>query len=215
MFIFLHFGHHMFEVNMKNVDFKNSKTMENVARSFASECMEGAKYQFMAQQCLTENLNYLQMVFKTLAKHEMSHAKVFWDILHKNFGDKVIKNIDMSFGYPFDTEVMGQNFAVASENERYLSDNIYPTFAKIAKEEGFADIAHTFTLVSTVENCHSLLLEQIYQKFKGNKFYKSAESIKWKCDKCGFEHNGKQPPNPCPLCGFDKGYCEIPFDMGN
>ena len=197
------------------VKFEESKTLVNLARSFASECMEGAKYQFMATECLTEQLEYLQTVFKTLAKHEMSHAKVFWDLIHQNMNGKIIKNIELAFGYPFDCDVLGQNFDCASKNERYLSDNIYPTFAKIAKEEGFSDIAHTFELVATVENCHSLLLEQIYTKYKGNKLYKSTESIKWKCNKCGFEHNGKQPPNPCPLCGYDKGYCEIPFDMGN
>ena len=207
-------GKNINEVNMKSINFENSKTMQNVARSFASECMEGAKYQFMAQQCLTEELDYLQTVFKTLAKHEMSHAKVFWTILHQNMENKVIKNIELNFGYPFDLDKIPQDFEIASENERYLSDNIYPTFAKVAKQEGFTDIAHTFNLVATVENCHSLLLDQIYQKYKSNKLYKSTDSIKWKCNQCGFEHNGKQPPSPCPLCGYEKGYYEIPFDMG-
>lgn len=202
------------EIFMKQKKFEESKTMLNVARSFASECMEGAKYQFLAEQCKNEKLDYLQTVFKTLAKHEMSHAKVFWDILHQNYGDGIIKNIDLAFGYPFDCTDTCQLIACHKDAERYLSDNIYPQFAKIAKDEGFADIEHTFKLVATVENCHSLLLEQIYQKYKGNKLYKSPTSIKWKCNQCGFEHNGKQPLSPCPLCGYEKGYAEIPFDMG-
>src|SRR5574344_676464 len=188
--------------------------MEIVARSFASECMEGAKYQFLAQKCLDEKLAYLQTIFKTLAKLEMSHAKVFWDILHKNYNGDKIQTIDLSFGYPFDCESLPESFECHKDNEEYLSKNIYPEFAKIAKDEGYSEIEHTFKLVATVENCHSLLLAQIYEKYKDNKLYKTTESQKWKCNQCGFEHDGKQPLSPCPLCGYEKGYAEIPFDMG-
>ncbi|MBO7508583.1 MAG: hypothetical protein J6T39_02960, partial [Clostridia bacterium] len=66
---------------MKQINFYESETMKNLAKSFASECMEGAKYQFIAQQCVQKKLNFLQMTFKTLAKHEMSHAKIFWELL--------------------------------------------------------------------------------------------------------------------------------------
>ena len=74
------------------VEFNKSETLKNLARSFASECMEGAKYQFIAQQCVAQKLNYLQMVFKTLAKHEMSHAKVFWQLIHQNYNGDIIEN---------------------------------------------------------------------------------------------------------------------------
>ena len=45
----------------EKVEFNESETLKNLARSFASECMEGAKYQFIAQQCLDQKLNFLQM----------------------------------------------------------------------------------------------------------------------------------------------------------
>lgn len=198
----------------QKVNFNESKTLTNLARSFASECMEGAKYQFMAQQCVTEKLNYLQMVFKTLAKHEMSHAKVFWELIHQNYQGDIIQNIDMSFGYPFDCTDLVQASKCHSQSEKYLSDNIYPTFAKIAKEEGYPEIEHKFKLIATVENCHSALLEQIHQKLTSNKLYKSQKSEKWKCNQCGFEHTAKQPPTICPLCEYEQGYYEIKFDMG-
>lgn len=198
----------------EKVSFNESKTLINLARSFASETMEGAKYQFLGQQCVAEKLNYLQSVLKTLAKHEMSHAKVFWDLIHEYYEGDIIKNIDMNFGYPFDCQNLCESFNCHSENEAYLSDNIYPTFAKVAKEEGYPEIEKAFKLVATVENCHSELLKQMYEKYKGNKLYKSPNPIKWKCDQCGFEHTGKQPLSPCPLCKYEKGYVQIPFDMG-
>ena len=198
---------------MKQVNFCESETMKNLARSFASECMEGAKYQFIAQQCVQKKLNYLQMVFKTLAKHEMSHAKVFWELLHDNY-DGIIENINLSFGYPFDCTDLVQSIDCHSKSEAKLSENIYPAFAETAEREGFPEIAHKFELVATVENCHSELLKQIYNKLTTNTLYKSKESMKWKCNQCGFEHTAKTPPSPCPLCGYEKGYYEIPFDMG-
>lgn len=198
----------------QKVEFNESKTLTNLARSFASETMEGAKYQFLAQKCMNEEMYYLQSVFKTLAKHEMSHAKVFWDLIHQNYNGEIIQNIDMNFGYPFDCDDLCQSFNCTKENESYLSTNIYPHFAKVAKDEGYPEIEHIFKLVATVENCHSQLLQQIYDKYKNKKLYKSATSEKWKCDKCGFEHTAKQPLDPCPLCGSPKGSWEIKFDMG-
>ena len=199
---------------MKQKNFNQSETLKNLARSFASECMEGAKYQFVAQKCVTQKLNYLQTVFKTLAKHEMSHAKIFWELIHTHYDGDIIENIDLNFGYPFDCDDLTQSIDCHRQSEAYLSESIYPTFAKTAKAEGYPDIAHKFELVATVENCHSHLLTQIYQKLKSNKLYKSAKSIKWKCSQCGFEHTSKQPPAPCPLCEYEEGYYEVPFNMG-
>jgi len=198
---------------MEKVNFLESKTLQNLARSFASECMEGAKYQFLSQMCVQEKYNFLESTLKTLAKHEMSHAKVFWDIIVLSSPDKVIENIDFSMGYPFQQSEFEKNFEFDSENEKELSTQIYPNFAKIAKDEGFKDIGHTFELVATVENCHSMLLEQIVDKLKNNKVYKNSTQIKWKCSECGFEHTSKDAFKVCPLCKKEQGYVEIPFKM--
>ena len=196
------------------VNFNESETFKNLARSFASECMEGAKYQFLAQECVAQDLKYLESVFKTLAKHEMSHAKVFWELMHTNYEGDIIENVNMSFGYPFDCCDFVESINCRREEEQDLSTNIYPEFAKVAKAEGFPEIEHKFKLIATVENCHSMLLEQIKEKMETKKLYKSPQSIKWKCSQCGFEHTAKQPPSPCPLCEYEEGYYEIPFEMG-
>ena len=198
----------------QKTDFNTSETLKNLARSFASECMEGAKYQFIAQQSVTKGLNYLESVFKTLAKHEMSHAKVFWQLMHDNYDGEIVENVNMNFGYPFDCTDYVQSINCRKTEEQSLSTNIYPEFAKIAKKEGYPEIAHKFELIATVENCHNMLLSQIEQKLKANKLYKSTQSQKWKCSQCGFEHTAKQPPAPCPLCEYEQGYYEVPFEMG-
>ena len=203
------------EIFMKEkVNFNESQTFVNLSKSFASECMEGAKYQFIASQCENQNLDFLKTTFKSLAKHEMAHAKVFWDLIHQNYEGDIIENVDMSFGYPLECDDFVQSIECHSVSEGKLSDNIYPAFAKTAKEEGYPEIEHKFKLIATVENCHRMLLEQIHDKLKTKKLYKSEIKQKWKCSKCGFEHTAKEPPAPCPLCEYDKGYYEIKFDMG-
>ena len=202
------------EINMKKeVDFLESKTIGNLARSFASECMEGAKYQFMAKKCETKNLEFLKTTLKSLAKHEMSHAKLFWDLLVNN-ANGILENVDICMGYPFETGTLVQDFMFSSANENELYEHIYPTFAKIAKDEGFDEISHAFKLVATVENCHSMLLKDLGTKLKSNSLYKMPEPTKWKCSKCGFEHTAKTAFKTCPLCSLPQGYVEVPVDTG-
>lgn len=194
------------------VEFQKSKTLRNLARSFASECMEGAKYQFMAKKCTSENLNFLNATLKTLAKHEMSHAKIFWDCIVENC-DGVVDNVEINMGYPFQTETLVEDFLFSSENERELSDNIYPAFSLIAKDEGFLEIAKKFDMVAEVEETHSLLLSEVHKKLKGNKLYKSPQAICWKCSQCGFSVKGKTAFKTCPLCNYGQGYAEVQFNQ--
>lgn len=198
---------------MSKVDFEKSKTKINLARSFSAECMEGAKYQFMAKQAEQEQLEFVKMTLKTLAKHEMSHAKIFWDYLQQ-YSKKIENNIDMTFGYPFECGNLCENFKFHSKNEYELFEHIYPAFAKIAEDEGYDDIAHSFKLIATVENCHSMLLKQLCDKHKSGKLYKASKSIKWKCGQCGFEHTAKEAWKECPLCHFPQGFAQVPLDMG-
>lgn len=193
---------------MANTNFLNSKTIHNLARSYASECMEGARYQFLAKECEKKGLVSLKMALKQLAKHEMAHAKVFWDYIVK-YAENPVKNINIEAGFPFTSGAFVETFNFHSQEENELFEHIYPTFAKTAEDEGFSDIAHTFSLVASVENCHSMLLEEIYTKLKANKLYKSPTPTKWKCSTCGFEHTDKQIWDTCPLCKLDSGYGEL------
>lgn len=84
--------------------FDKSKTKENLARAFAGECQDGARYQFIAQQCMEDGYNYLQTMFKTFAKNEMAHAKTFYELIFAHSG-KSTGNIKITGGYPFECEI--------------------------------------------------------------------------------------------------------------
>lgn len=193
-------------------EFDKSRTKQNLARAFAGECQDGARYQFMATLAQDEGYNYMQTIFKTHAKNEMAHAKKFYNLITDNCSCKQ-KNIEICGGYPFTKGNLLDTIKDAMGVEESQSDNVYPDFAKVAKDEGYPDIAKAFLFASSVENCHKLMLEQLYTKLKGKKLYKSPTAIKWKCSNCGFEHTAKNAWDVCPSCDKPQGYAEIPIDM--
>ena len=185
-------------------EFKTSQTRKNLARAFISECIDGARYQFLAQNAQQEGLVYVQNLMKQQAKNEMAHAKEFYNHILSLGGSE--DNIDITAGFPFPVCDLKTGLKLASKTELSEHQNIYPAFAKIAKDEGFKDVARTFNLVAQVERCHHLMLEEISKKYTSGKMYKSTEPYKWKCSQCGHEDTSKTAFKICPLCGVGQGY---------
>lgn len=203
----------LLEVNSM-IDFKTSKTRLNLARAFAGECQDGAKYQWLAKLAKSEGYHYLQTLLKTHAKNEMAHAKRFYDLINEYGGDEK-KNIDITGGYSFSAGGLLEQIRHTIDVEESQSLTVYPDFADDADEEGYPDIAKAFRFAGTVENCHKLLLEQVYDQLKSGKMYKKNEETKWKCSNCGFEHTSKSCWDVCPSCLMDQGYAEIQIDMNS
>ena len=199
--------------NKSKVNFDQSETKINLARAFAGECQDGARYQFIAKQAEQEGYQYIKTLLKTLAKNEMAHAKTFFDLINQHC-TKSHQNIQITGGYPFECGNLNQNLKDSIETEISQSDNVYPSFAQVARDEGFEVIAKKFEYVASVENCHHLLLTQVLEKLKSGKLYKSPTPKKWKCSECGFEHTAKQSWEICPSCEMPKGCVEISIDTG-
>ena len=144
---------------MLMVDFNDSQTKINLARAFAGECQDGAKYQFLAKKSLEEGYHHLQMLLKTHAKNEMAHAKRFYDLIVDHGGSQT--NIDICGGYGFTDGDLLECIATTIDVEDSQSDVIYPDFARVANDEGFEEISKAFSFAGSVENCHKLLLEQV------------------------------------------------------
>ena len=197
---------------MKNFD--DSMTKQNLARAFAGECQDGARYQFLAKQALDEGYFYIQSIFKTHAKNEMAHAKKFYNLLADNCSEKQT-NIDISGGYPFTRGTLLESMKDTMSTEQSQSESIYPDFAQVASDEGYKDIEKSFLFAGSVENCHRLMLEQLIDKLESGTLYKSPTPIKWKCCNCGFEHTDKKAWDTCPSCDMPQGYVEVPIDMNS
>ncbi len=195
------------------MDFQNSITKQNLARSFAAECQEGARYQFLAKKAQQEGYQYMSALIRTIAHNEMAHAQQYFLKISEHGGAN-IKNIDINAGYPFKSGNLCDALKIEAENELSSAENIYPSFADIARDEGFDDVAELFDMVAAVERSHHTTLTELHKNLCANSLYKSKVGKRpFKCDNCGTIVNDKTAPKKCPLCNMEQGYFRIDFSI--
>lgn len=196
-----------------NKNFEQSKTAENLARAFAGECQDGARYQYVADLAEQQKMSYIATILKQVATNEMAHAKVFMDILTKN-ANGVIESFKITADYPLQTGNLEQSLKYDEENERKQSVEVYPEFARIAKAEGYEDAYDAFIRVAQVEACHTNILHQLHEGVKNKTLYKKSTKLKWKCSNCGHEAELTEAWKTCPLCGSPQGKVVITIEQG-
>lgn len=191
------------------MDFAQSKTKENLARAFAAECQDGARYQFMAKAAMSEGFSVISDQLKQLAKNEMAHASRLYTLMLEECKGKE-DNVPIEAGYPFEPPELRQSLKTAAEIEEYEAKNIYPSFSRIAKDEGFTEIAEALTLIAEVENRHFNRLKTMAELYKSGRLYKSNDKTCWTCSNCGHHEEKKEGWKTCPLCCYPQGYIMLP-----
>lgn len=175
------------------MDFDKSKTKKNLEEAFCGESKAHIKYKFFASN-MEEEYYPISKILESASNNEYEHAEVWYKLLNNNGEFKELPS-------PID------NLLEAIAGEHYEHAHMYDEFAKIAKEEGFNDIAERFERVAAVEYMHEHEFKKALDSIKNGSIYK-ADSDKqiWICQKCGNIHIGKTPPNECEICGHDKTY---------
>ena len=172
------------------MEFQNSQTFINLARSFAGESQAGMRYQLIAKQATAEGYAVLADNIRTIAKNETYHAKTFFNTILQNAGS--IDNVDLqNAGYPFHFGTLEENLKFAAEDERAEFEEIYAAFANVAKEEGFPDVAAIYNMVVGVEKEHNIIFKYLHEAFKTNTLYKSEKPTLWICSECGYRVTSK------------------------
>ncbi len=166
-----------------------SKTEENLKAAFAGESQARNKYTYWAKVARKEGYLYIAKIFEETAENELQHAKDEF---------KLLKGIN-------DTKA---NLKAAAEGEHYENTEMYPTFAKEAREEGNEEAARLFEQISKVEEEHENRYKKLLELVEKGEVYKRNKEIKWKCSKCGYIHTGTEPPEKCPSCKHAKEYYE-------
>ena len=126
------------------MDFIKTQTYQNLASAFAGECQAGMRYQMIAKLAMKEELKTLSDAVKHIAKNETLHATQFFNQIIEKGGSR--ENIKLDAGYPFHAGTLLEGLKFAEGDERDESEEIYPKFAKIAREEGFNDVATLYEL---------------------------------------------------------------------
>lgn len=182
-----------------------TETLINLARSFAGEAQARNRYHFFAKKLRDEGYEALYRTVTEIENNELAHAKMFYNYLTDN-PDFGYKNIDIDGGYPYILGTVTVNLQSAAAGESDEANIIYPKFAKIAREEGFAEIATTYELIAKVEAEHEKIFKAMEQHIVNGTLYKRNEPIKWKCENCGFEYSSENAFDSCPLCRHPIGY---------
>ncbi len=166
-----------------------SKTMENLLAAFAGESQARNKYTYWAKVARKEGYLYIAKIFEETAMNEMQHAK---------------DEFKMAGGIGNTVE----NLKAAVEGEDYEVTTMYPEFAEQAMAEGNKEAAILFRMIAKVEAHHRDRYKKLLEMVENDTVYKREEPITWKCSKCGYVHEGKEPPAKCPACKHPREYFE-------
>jgi len=97
--------------------------------------------------------------------------------------------------------------AATGENEEWTE--LYPAFAKVAKEEGFPEVAAAFTMIARVEKEHEERYRKLLANVEQGEVFKRGAPARWKCRNCGYVHEGPEAPQKCPACLHPQQYFEL------
>lgn len=171
------------------MELKGSKTEKNLMEAFAGESQARNKYTYYAAQAKKEGYVQISKLFEETANNEKEHAKIWFKLLH---GGSIADTMT--------------NLEDAANGENYEWTDMYATFAKEAKEEGFDKIAFLFEKVAEIEKTHEERYRKLLQNIKTGEVFERDPEVTWECSNCGHSISVKKAPEMCPVCVHPKAY---------
>ena len=172
------------------MELKGTKTEQNLMTAFAGESQARNKYTYFASVAKKEGYVQISKLFEATAANEKEHAEIWFRLLG-------------GIG------TTAENLKAAAEGENYEWTDMYATFAKEAREEGFDHIAFLFEGVAAIEKEHEARYLKLLENVKeGLVFSREGDTI-WQCSNCGHVVIGKKAPEVCPICAHPQAYFEI------
>ncbi|HRY84149.1 MAG TPA: rubrerythrin family protein [Candidatus Cloacimonadota bacterium] len=191
------------------MSFKETRTAENLMKSFAGESQARMRYQYAASTAKKAGYEQISAIFNETADNEKEHAKLFFKHLLKYGLEGEVINIMASYPVGWSPEDTLKNLEFAANGEKEEWTELYPTFAEIAEDEGYKDIALTYRLIAKVEKAHEIRFRKLYANVKDLKVFKKDDKVFWKCINCGYIHEGPEAPNLCPCCQHPQAFFEV------
>ena len=172
------------------MELKGSKTEKNLMAAFAGESQARNKYSYYASKARKDGYVQIANLFEETANNEKEHAKMWFKLFH-GIGS---------------TE---ENLLDAAEGENYEWTDMYATFAKEAREEGFDHIAALFEAVASIEKEHEERYRKLLANVEGKLVFSRDGDCVWQCSNCGHIVVGKAAPEVCPVCAHPQAYFQI------
>ena len=180
-----------------------SQTEKNLITSFAGEAQARNRYTYFASKARKDGLVQIAMIFEETANQEKEHAKRFFEQLQ---GGEVMVETSFPAGIIGST---AENLKAAAAGENCEWSEIYPNFAKIARQEGFENAAKIWEAVSIAEKHHEKRYLDLLSNVNLGKVFKKDKPVAWRCINCGYVHEGLEAPLSCPACAHPQAYYEV------
>ena len=170
---------------------KGTKTEKNLQTAFAGESQARNKYTYYASKAKKDGYEQIAAIFEETANNEKEHAKMWFKLLNGGIPDTVA------------------NLADAAAGENYEWTDMYATFAKEAREEGFDQIAAMFEGVAAIEKTHEERYRKLLANIEGGVVFSRDGDMIWECRNCGHIHIGNKAPEVCPVCAHPRAYFQL------
>ena len=175
------------------MDIRGTKTQENLLRAFNVESEAKNKYEIYAAKAKKDGYEQIAALFLETARNEYAHSKLWF---------KLLRN-----GYP-DT---ADNLKAAANGEHYEWTEMYESFAKQAREEGFESIAKMFEGVMKIEKSHEERYRTLLKNIETESVFEKGTETVWICRNCGYIHTAQEAPEVCPVCAHAQAFSK--FDL--
>lgn len=187
------------------------KTVENLAKAFIGESQARNRYTLYAKVAKKEGYEQLSEIWLNTAENEREHAKWAMRMINslKEETDEDLSEITVEADAPTILGDTVDNLKASIEGETYEYTEMYPEFADTAEEEGYEDIAERLRAIGRVEEHHEERFTRILREVEAGTVFKKTSAVKWVCRKCGYIHEGTEPPEKCPSCDHPTEYFEI------
>ncbi|HIE12458.1 MAG TPA: rubrerythrin family protein [Desulfotomaculum sp.] len=185
------------------VTLKGTRTEKNLLTAFAGESQARNRYDYFASQAKKEGFVQIAAIFEETASQEKEHAKRLF---------KLLEGGEAEIQASFPAGVIGttaENLEAAAKGEHHEWAEMYPSFAQVAREEGFADIAKIFDSIAVAEKQHEKRFRDLLANVKAGTVFKKDKPVVWRCRNCGYLHEGTEAPQKCPACAHPRAHFEL------
>ena len=185
------------------MNLKGTQTEKNLLTAFAGESQARNRYTYFASKAKKEGYVQMQGIFEETAAQEKEHAERLF---------KFLQGGELEITAAFPAGVIGttlENLKAGAGGENYEWTTMYPGFARIAKDEGFEEIAAVFTAIAVAEKQHEARYLGLAKNIEKNTVFTKPETVTWRCRNCGYVHEGTSAPSLCPACAHEQAHFEL------
>ncbi len=184
------------------------QTIKNLTKAFIGESQARNRYNIYAKIAKKEGYEKVAEIFNITADQEKQHAKWLLKMINE-IKDEEISGVVVEAEAPLIMKDTISNLKAAINGENFEHKKMYPDFAKIAKEEGYSDVAKRLEAIALAEEHHEERYGKILKELENGTIFKKDNDVWWVCRECGYHFFGKTPPEVCPSCDHPKSYYEL------